>query len=241
MIVSYKHNYVFIKTNKTAGTSMEIALSTYTGEEDIITPIEPIDELKRLENPKARLPQNYCSEMAMEYAYREVIKSGNVEYIGRFQKKALRRHYVFRNHMPARKIRNKLDPQFFENAFKFTIQRHPYDRIISLAYWTRKNPQKKIGEVINSILNEGSLTNTDFYMIDGKVAANYFVRFEAMRESLQALEKKIGATDLWGQFPQTKHEHRTDRRPASEVLTARQKKRIARQCKTEFKMFGYER
>ncbi|MGA9796772.1 MAG: sulfotransferase family 2 domain-containing protein [Rhizomicrobium sp.] len=240
MIVSYKHNYIFIKTNKTAGTSMEIALSTHTGEEDIITPIEPIDELKRLENSKARLPQNFCAEKAIEYAYREVIKSGNEEYVTRFQKKALRSLYTFRNHMSARKIRKKLDPRFFQNAFKFTIERHPYDRMISFAYWTRKNPQREIGEVIDEILDDHSLTNTDFYMIDGNVMADYFVRFEAMHEGIDAVGEKIGAADLWSEFPQTKHTHRTDRRPAAEVLTNRQKKRIARQCKTEFEMFGYE-
>lgn len=241
MIVSYKHNYIFIKTNKTAGTSMEIALSPYTGEEDIITPIEPIDELKRLENPTARLPQNFCDEKAIEYAYREVIKSSNEKYITRFQKMALRKHYAFRNHMPARKIQNKLDPKFFRDAFKFTIQRHPYDRMISFAYWIRKNPEKEIGEVIDNILDDHSLTNTSFYMIDGKVIVDQFIRFEAMREGVEAVEKKIGATNLWEHFPKTKHEQRTDRRPAAEVLTGRQKKRIARQCKTEFELFGYER
>lgn len=40
---------MFIKTNKTAGTSIEIALSRICGPEDIITPISPTDERKRME------------------------------------------------------------------------------------------------------------------------------------------------------------------------------------------------
>ena len=39
MIVS--HKFIFIKSKKTAGTSMEIALSRYCGDRDIITPIIP--------------------------------------------------------------------------------------------------------------------------------------------------------------------------------------------------------
>lgn len=41
MIVSHRHRFVFIKTRKTAGTSLEIFLSQFCGTEDIVTPIEP--------------------------------------------------------------------------------------------------------------------------------------------------------------------------------------------------------
>ena len=44
MIVSHKHKFIFVKTVKTAGTSVEIALSRFCGENDIITPIHPPDE-----------------------------------------------------------------------------------------------------------------------------------------------------------------------------------------------------
>ena len=43
-IVSYQKNFIFIKTNKTAGTSLEIALSKFCGKEDIIGPIFTQDE-----------------------------------------------------------------------------------------------------------------------------------------------------------------------------------------------------
>jgi len=64
MIVSHKHKFIFIKTKKTAGTSLEIALSGICGDEDIITEILPEDELIRkklgylgcqnIHNPKYR-------------------------------------------------------------------------------------------------------------------------------------------------------------------------------------------
>ena len=38
MIVSHKYKFIFIKTRKTAGTSIEYNLSKYLGKEDIITP-----------------------------------------------------------------------------------------------------------------------------------------------------------------------------------------------------------
>ncbi|WP_412552908.1 hypothetical protein [Shimia sp. MIT1388] len=40
-IISFKHNFIFIKTNKTAGTSIEVDLSRIAGDDAIVTPIFP--------------------------------------------------------------------------------------------------------------------------------------------------------------------------------------------------------
>jgi len=42
-IVCFKHNFIFIKTAKTAGTSIEIDLSSVVGANAIVTPIFPIE------------------------------------------------------------------------------------------------------------------------------------------------------------------------------------------------------
>jgi hypothetical protein len=44
VIVSHAHRFVFVKTRKTAGTSLEIALSRHCGPDDIVTRISPEDE-----------------------------------------------------------------------------------------------------------------------------------------------------------------------------------------------------
>jgi hypothetical protein len=41
MILSHKYRFIFIKTRKTAGTSLEIFLSQCCGPEDVVTPIDP--------------------------------------------------------------------------------------------------------------------------------------------------------------------------------------------------------
>jgi hypothetical protein len=44
LICSHRHRFVFVKTRKTAGTSLEIALSRHCGPDDIVTRISPADE-----------------------------------------------------------------------------------------------------------------------------------------------------------------------------------------------------
>ena len=41
MLLSHKYKFIFIKTKKTAGTSVEIELSKLMSEQDIVTPIKP--------------------------------------------------------------------------------------------------------------------------------------------------------------------------------------------------------
>lgn len=53
MLISHKYKFIFVKTTKTAGTSLEVDLSEILGEEDVVTPIIP---------PEARhRPRNYSS------------------------------------------------------------------------------------------------------------------------------------------------------------------------------------
>src|SRR5258706_13533067 len=69
MIISHVYKFIFIKTNKTAGTSIEIALSRFCGDDDVITPISQEDEAIR-RSLGYRGPQNYMAPLS-DYGLRD--------------------------------------------------------------------------------------------------------------------------------------------------------------------------
>jgi Sulfotransferase family len=72
MLISHKYKFIFIKTKKTAGTSIEISLSRYCGEEDVITKISPQDE--KVRNELAVKPQNYENKFFNHIGARKIIE-----------------------------------------------------------------------------------------------------------------------------------------------------------------------
>lgn len=64
-IVSFQHNFIFIKTTKTAGTSIEVDLSNVAGEDAIVTPILPPVEGHRPRNfGEANGPKTFFNHMS---------------------------------------------------------------------------------------------------------------------------------------------------------------------------------
>jgi hypothetical protein len=228
MILSHKYKFIFLKTNKTAGTSVELALSKYCGAEDIITPVTPQDEeLRRsLGHPG---PQNHCPSFS-DYSRRDWLVA-----MRRFKRKR------FYNHMPAREIKLLVGDEIWNSYFKFCFERNPWDRMISLYWWRCKTePRPAISEFIDSP-ETGDLTDRGIgiYTIGGKLAVDRVFLYENIEAELASVCNHLGLPEK-PSLPRAKSSHRVDKRHYRDVLSPHDREKIAARFDREISLFGYQ-
>jgi len=226
MLISHRYRFIFIKVPKTAGTSIEIALSKYLGPEDIITPINPDDELVRKELG-GRGPQNFLIPPWRMHP-------GDVRTMIRQRSRPR-----FYNHAPARFIRNRVRKGVWNSYFKFAFERNPFDRAISLYYWRYR---AGLRPPISEWLKEGGLAGLavpGIYAIDGQSAVDRIFKYEEMAASLEKIAERVSLPET-PTLPHTKHTYRTDRRPYAEVLSSDDRQRIVQHYGDHLGDLGYE-
>ncbi|MEM9998588.1 MAG: sulfotransferase family 2 domain-containing protein [Bacteroidota bacterium] len=224
MIINHTYKFIFIKTRKTAGTSVEILLSKFCDANDIVTPISEKDEKTRRELGYQG-PVNYGVETKY---YRKIEWARTIRQ---------RRRREFYNHAPAEFIRDRVSEAVWNSYFKFTIERDPYDRAISQYYWRTSEPRPSIA----TYLNEAPLklvSNWPVYTINDHLAVDYVVRYERLNEDLQVVKERLGLPgDL--ELPRAKGTSRTNRDHYSKVLDAEARKRVEIACAKEIAALGY--
>ena len=82
MIISRAHNFIFIKTRKTAGSSMEMALASHVGPEDVVTPLGFAQDIERFRTWGV-LPQNFSNDQTAERALRDAIQNDDKRTVRR--------------------------------------------------------------------------------------------------------------------------------------------------------------
>lgn len=227
MIISHKYKFIFIKLRKTAGTSLEIALSQYCDTEDIITPISKDDEIYR---------------RSMGYSY-----PGNINIPIRHYKPKDWRNLLlgkdrkkYYNHMPASEIINSVSNEIWKNYYKFCFERNPWDKIISHYY--HRNRSKNFTDIKDYLLNNNvdNILGYDMYTIDKEVVADKIFRYEEMESALSEISQTLGfKTRLKMPEYKAKSGFRRDNRSYREILTQEEANIITKRFEREIGYMGY--
>lgn len=218
MILSHKHRFIFIKTKHTASTSMEIALSSLCGPNDIITPI--VEEVLRRKKG-GRPPQNCYRPDAPQHGNKRASLS-------------------WWNHMPAHMVRRRIGQQAWDDYFKFCVLRNPWDRAISAYWWIKQSrdlPLPVSDCIENGLLRDNVLSDWERIAVDGRLAMDRVICFERLQHEVDILGRTLetGPIDL----PCAKGNVREDRRPPCEVLTPVAAEIISYVCANEIDLMGY--
>ncbi|NEZ68106.1 hypothetical protein D0962_36160 [Leptolyngbyaceae cyanobacterium CCMR0082] len=230
MIINHKYQFIYLKTRKTASTSIEIALRKFCDANDIITPIPPDDEIIARDRG-AIGPQNY-----------------NEGYP------------PFQNHSNAAFIKEKLGVERWNSSFKFCFERNPFDKAISRYYWDKEKckqkyeyskayyhsknkevpeyiPLPEINDYLSSI-EEQFLSSWNIYTINNRIAVDFIGRHENLLNDLKTIKDKLGLPNELS-LPEAKKGYRLDQRHYSKILNEQTRFRIEKICSREMEMFGY--
>nr|WP_255718903.1 sulfotransferase family 2 domain-containing protein [Rubrivivax benzoatilyticus] len=167
MLCSHIKKFIYLKTKKTAGTSTEIFFE------------------------KSCCPPSLYVE---SHARQELVTdAGIIGYRGPDQ-----RGSTYFHHMTASQVRSLLGEDVWQSYFKFCVMRNPYDKVVSMFWMQTPEAERErlavarfedVRDRFSDYVRNAHLLPLDrsVYMIDEKVAVDFFIRFEHLREDLQVV------------------------------------------------------
>ena len=227
MIVSHEHKFIFLRTKKTAGTSIELALSELCGPNDIITPLTGEDEARR---GGRRGAQNW--RLHSWWKSPRLLKSAWFKFSAK--------DYGFYNHMKAMEMREHIDPAVWQSYFKFAFERNPWDRQVSL-YYHRYREEKDRPDFATFIHKDkkAHINNFGVYSIDGKLAVDFLGRFETLDQDLRFALDHVGLSSAEA-LPDAKTRFRAGSVPYRDHYDEETRNIVADWYAPEIKLLGYE-
>ena len=227
MIVSHRHRFIFVKTFRTAGTSLEVYLSRHCGPDDVLTPIFPPVEPHQPRNDRGwfnPLPELLATRRGVRRTCRDLATG--------------RRFY---NHIPAERLRARLGEATWRSYFKFCVERNPWEKTLSHHAMLRQE--------------RGGALSLDQYLAGGVYALNLplyaesrgerrllvdrVLRYESLMEELREVLGALGVPFEGSLGVNAKSEYRVDRRPYQAVFDDRQRRIVERVFADEIALHGY--
>lgn len=255
MLLSHRKKFIYIKTIKTAGTSVELYFQKYC------VPEERIIDLK-------------------EFGQEEIISEDGI-IAARLRIFDESKNKKFWSHMSSKNVKNKIDKETWDSYFKFCTVRNPYDLVISKFFWrmysnahdsdffkdneteqfiadpNRKATWSKHGikeplmirdpnmslEHIKDMFEKYVLvecTHIPLAFIGDRFPLDSYIRYEHLKEDLELVCKKLDIP--WN--PKDLGYYKSGIRPKhitpSLIYTDKAKRQVREMFELEFKHFGYQ-
>jgi len=228
VILSYEHRYIFLKTRKVAGSSLELYLRQFCGPVDIVTPLMAHEE-EQIDPVAVRPPTDVRSRPAMPWE----LNARKIKKMIQRRKWPVTRQWY--SHQPANHIRNRAGNQTWDASFKFTVVRNPWDRVVSMFYWRNSNHgyRLKLDDVV-----ERAADNWSIYTIRNRVAVDHILRFENLLADFGDVCDRIGIPRP-NELPRLKSASRPPGIAPADLLSPKQVDRIGYLCRKEIDTFGY--
>src|SRR5262245_1616953 len=227
MILSHRFKFIFVKTAKTAGTSIEVFLSKYCGPQDIVTPIVP-----RVEGHQ---PHNY---EGLINPIPEIL-----ERPGKFFS-ALRHTMTsrtkFYNHMPAREVKQRVPADVWNSYFKFCAERNPWDKVLS--HYHMHAAREGGGLSLDQYLARSRFPFNSFRYTNRagtRIIVDRILHYENLIRELGEVFSQLNIPFEGTLGVQAKSEFRTDRRPYQQIFNDEQRRIVEKAFAKEVELHRY--
>ncbi|TFL19214.1 sulfotransferase family 2 domain-containing protein [Jannaschia formosa] len=187
MLVSHPHQFVYLKTRKTAGTSVEMAL------------------------------QPLCTDAPAPVVEETHAVLGARGVVGMRRVEAPRRDAldeIWYNHMPAAAIRGLIGKRLWDRYAKVACIRDPFERMVSMFHWRRDlarrgaSPDASQATLVaefRDFVRTGTWNDDrEIVQIDGRSCVDVVLRQEHLAADLAGLESRLSLAPGTLDLPRTK-------------------------------------
>jgi hypothetical protein len=254
MIISHKYKFIFIKTTKVGGTSLELLLSHLCDDNDVVTPFWQEEENHHPRNYKGYF--NVLDELAFRVKRVKKLKNSG---INNTMSDFLYRNKYFEN-IPAWQLKQRVSSKIWNNYFVFTIERNPWDKCISRYFHSKNIYENKYKKPLSfeswfdyflTRLKNPHLTrawgseapyNYPRYADPwtDELLVNHICRYENLNEELEIIFNKLGMPfENFGNY-RAKGKYRIKREHYSEIIKEPYIDKIRAVFYKEIKLMEYE-
>ena len=226
MLVSHRYRFIYTKTAKTGGTSVESYFERFCMED-------------------GAWEQVHAREMYESSA-------GIIGYRGRGEAQAHR----WWNHMPAARIRHQLGKAVWEDYFKFCVVRNPFEKCISafehagvdhtigclsglpfrLATIAMTPEQRRF---LHWLRRTGPPIDRAAYVIDGDFCMDDVIRYESLEAGLERICRRLDLPWEPSLLPTFKTGLRREEATVQNLYTPAARRLVERAFAFEIDRFGY--
>jgi hypothetical protein len=169
MIVSHKYRFIFLRTEKTASTSLMKALQSVVDENDLWS----------------GMPRPAWAKFSpIHYS---ALRRYAPQWFG------------LHTHASASQVRRVIGPKIFDSYYKFAVERNPWDRQISLyahRKWKRGKSVDDFDRDMQSLIYRNTsyvrMNNWSNYAIGREIVADRIIRYERLEDDIGELFAMLG-------------------------------------------------
>ncbi|MCK5515440.1 MAG: sulfotransferase family 2 domain-containing protein [Desulfobulbaceae bacterium] len=227
MIISHKYRFIFIKTHKTAGSSLEMTLAPLCAPDDIVTPMES--------NARTDAPRNFHGDAFLDKLYAK----------SRLSRKVINRHSALLNtwyyeHMPAWRVKQQIGEETWNSYYKFCFERNPWDKVVSYYFWKKHGQSRTVPSFREYVLNKTHRLPQDarLYFDNTEMMVDKVYEFWDLKNEIPRLCKTL-KIPFSGEIPREKTGIKSDRKPYQEYYDDETRTKVAEVFAREINAFHY--